>query len=85
MYCSAIISPNLISLANLMLCLVIFLLGYRRYKKTGSECPGYIGVAFGVFAISHIMTLSGYQMILIFSARMIGYLLAIVALSKTGK
>lgn len=85
MYCSSIVSPDLISLVNLMLCLVIFLLGYLRYKKTGSECPGYVGVAFGVFAISHIMTLNGYQMILMFSARMIGYLLTIVALSKTGK
>ena len=68
-----------------------------RSKITGSETPTpsravaipgvslYIGVAFGLFAISHALTLAGLAKsleVFIISIRIIGYLLVIVAPSR---
>jgi hypothetical protein len=68
-----------------------------RSKLTGSGTPApsravaipgvslYIGVAFGLFAISHALTLAGLAKsleVFIISIRIIGYLLVIVAPSR---
>ena len=68
-----------------------------RSKITSSETPApsraiaipgvslYIGVAFGLFAISHALTLAGLAKsleVFIISIRIIGYLLVIVAPSR---
>ena len=68
---------------NLVLCIVIFILGYWGYKKQKDTMPLYIGIAFGLFGISHLVTLfdmaSSLTNILIV-IRVIAYLIVIFAL-----
>ena len=42
---------------NFALCIVILMLGAYAYRRKKSFIPLLIGVAFGLFAISHLMTL----------------------------
>ena len=46
-----------IYLTNLILCVIILVLGIIGYKKRGGKAPLYIGIAFGLFGISHLLTL----------------------------
>ncbi|MBM3120325.1 MAG: hypothetical protein FJ006_12430 [Chloroflexi bacterium] len=92
-----------VTIVNLILTTVIFILGIGAYIKRKSDvaahklrgevsAPGkaiaipevslYIGIAFGLFAISHALTLAGLAKTLeafIITIRVIGYLLVLVA------
>jgi uncharacterized iron-regulated membrane protein len=92
-----------VTIVNLILTTVIFILGIWAYIKRKSDvaahklsseasAPGkaiaipevslYIGIAFGLFAVSHALTLAGLAASLeafIISIRVIGYLLVMVA------
>jgi len=46
-----------IYLTNLILCVIILVLGIIGYKKRGDKTPLYIGIAFGLFGVSHLLTL----------------------------
>ena len=46
-----------IYLTNLILCVIILALGIIGYKKRGDKTPLYIGIAFGLFGVSHLLTL----------------------------
>ncbi|MCW4014771.1 MAG: hypothetical protein NWF06_00195 [Candidatus Bathyarchaeota archaeon] len=50
-----------IYLVNLTLCIIILLLGFFGYKKTGNAVPLYIGIAFGLFGVSHLATILGLK------------------------
>ena len=69
---------------NLALCIIIFILGCWGYKKQKDTMPLYIGIAFGLFGISHLVTLfdmaSSMTNVLIV-IRVLAYLLVIFALS----
>ena len=70
---------------NLVLCIVILALGIWAFIKKKWDVPLYIGIAFGLFAISHALTLAGLAASLdafIIVIRIIGYLLVIVALCR---
>jgi uncharacterized membrane protein (UPF0136 family) len=67
---------------NLVLCGVIFILGVIGYQRRDSNATLYIGIAFGLFGISHLATLMGYREILenmLIWVRTIGYLVVILA------
>lgn len=70
---------------NLILCIVILILGYWGHRKRKDTVPIYIGVAFGLFGISHLATLFGLTgdwtntLIII---RVLAYLTVIFALYK---
>jgi len=68
---------------NLVLCIVIFVLGYWGYWKKKDTMPLYIGIAFGLFGISHLVTLfdmaSSLTNVLIV-IRVLAYLIVIFAL-----
>ena len=72
-------------IANLALCIVIFILGYWGYRKRRDTVPLLIGTAFGLFGISHLATLFGLatdwtnELIAI---RVLAYLTVIYALYK---
>ena len=72
-----------ILLVNLILCVIIVVLGYISYHKSGNQLPLYVAGAFGLFGISHATTLLGLiplltvPMILI---RTLAYILIIIAL-----
>lgn len=46
---------------NLALCIIILVLGCWGYKKSKDRIPVYIGIAFGLFGISHLLTLFGFK------------------------
>ncbi len=68
---------------NLVLCVIIFILGCWGYKKQKDMMPLYIGIAFGLFGISHLVTLfdmaSSLTNVLIV-IRVLAYLIVIFAL-----
>ena len=92
-----------ITIINLVLTTVIFILGIWAYIKRKSDIAAhkqigeasalsraiaipdvslYIGIAFGLFAVSHALTLAGLVTSLqafIIAIRVIGYLLVMVA------
>ena len=88
----------LITLINLILTTAILILGIFAYLKRKSDIASgtskaiaipavalYIGIGFGLFAVSHALTLAGLAKSLeafIISIRIIGYLLVIAALCR---
>ncbi len=70
---------------NLILCIVIVALGCLGYRKTKNLLPIYVGSAFGLFGITHLLTLLGYRVPLtvpLIIIRIIAYLLVIYALYR---
>jgi hypothetical protein len=49
--------PDPIVVLNLILCVVILLLGYLVYRKRDIISALFIGIAFGIFGVSHLNTL----------------------------
>lgn len=73
---------DIISIANLALCVGIFIIGCLGYSKTKKKTPFYIGAAFGLFAVSHLITLMGVERsheLAVILIRIFGY--TIVAMS----
>ncbi len=48
-----------INVVNIVLCIVITILGFIGRNKMESSIPLFIAIAFGLFGISHIVTLFG--------------------------
>ncbi len=74
-----------IYITNLVLCIVILVLGWLGYKKSGDRSPLYIGIAFGLFGISHLATLLGLKEILttvLIVIRTLAYLLVAFTLYR---
>jgi hypothetical protein len=68
---------------NLILCIIILVLGYLIFKKSGEKLPLYVGVAFGLFGVSHAATLAGLKVPLtlpLIVIRTLAYVLVICAL-----
>jgi uncharacterized membrane protein (UPF0136 family) len=74
---------DLVSVLNTVLCVIIVILGILVYLRKGQMSALLIGIAFGLFAISHIYTLLGlasaWESAMI-TARTSGYILVIAAL-----
>ena len=68
---------------NFVLCIVILILGIWAYAKKKGDAALYIGIAFGLFAISHLITLLGLAAgltVFLIVIRLIAYILVVVAL-----
>ena len=52
---------DVMNAVNLVLCILIFAVGCIGYMKTKIKAPFNIGVAFGLFAVSHVIVLFGVQ------------------------
>ena len=66
-----------VDVINTILCAAIVVLGSWGYKKDGNKTSLAIGISFGLFGISHIITLLGYGQSLIelvVTIRIIAYL-----------
>ena len=75
---------NPIYLVNLILCIVIVVFGCLGFKKAQSKWPLYMAIAFGLFGLSHLLTLLGLEQALmgfLIAIRMVAYLLVIYTLS----
>ena len=76
---------NPIITVNLLLCIIILALGIWGYSKKKGDVPLYIGIAFGIFGISHLLTLLGLAAGLtafLTAIRLIAYLLVVFALYR---
>jgi hypothetical protein len=74
-----------IYIINLALCIIIFVLGFLGYKNGGDRIPLYVGIAFGLFGVSHLATILGFKDALeavLIVIRTVAYLAVIVALYK---
>ena len=73
-------------IVNLILCIIIVILGYWGYQKQKDTIPLYIGVAFGLFGISHLVRLfdidDGAITNVLIIIRVLAYLIVIYALFK---
>jgi uncharacterized membrane protein (UPF0136 family) len=68
---------------NLVLCFIILIMGIWAYVKKKGDAALYIGIAFGLFAISHLVTLLGLAAgltVFLIVIRLIAYLLVVFAL-----
>jgi len=74
-----------IFIINFVLCTIIFVLGCWGYKKKRDIVPLYIGIAFGIFGLTHLLTLLGFRETLTtvyIIVRTLAYLTVIFALYK---
>jgi len=70
---------------NLVLCIIILALGCWGYRKTEDRVPMYVGIAFGLFGVSHLVTLLGLKEALetvLIVIRTLAYLIVVFALYK---
>ena len=74
-----------ITAVNLVLCIIILAFGIVGYRRSGKAFPLYIGIAFGLFGLSHLATLLGLKDSLegaLIVVRTLAYLLVAFALYK---
>ena len=72
-----------ITIFNLVVCIVIVIIGIAIYLESKEALPLFIGAAFGLFGISHAMTILGLDTSLtipLIVLRAIAYLLVIYAM-----
>jgi hypothetical protein len=68
---------------NFAFCVIIVILGYLGYKKKHDTLPILIGTAFGLFGISHLLTLLSFnEATVLIAIRGLAYLIVIFALYK---
>jgi hypothetical protein len=72
-----------ITLVNLILCIAIVVFGCQGFKKTKDKWPLYIAISFGLFGLSHLLTLLGLKETLTYfliAIRTVAYLLVVYIL-----
>ena len=80
-----LLNPDPIYIVNFTLCIIIVILGVFIYLKKGDLVPIYIGIAFGLFGISHAATILGLNVEgenFLIEVRLLAYLVIIYALFK---
>jgi uncharacterized membrane protein (UPF0136 family) len=78
-----VLDLNPVTVWNLIFTSAIFVLGMVGYQKTKSRTSFFIGLAFGLYAISHVVTLLGYAQSLelfLLTIRTFAYVAVIYAL-----
>jgi len=74
-----------ITLVNLILCVIIVVFGCVGFKKAKDKWPLYIAISFGLFGLSHLLTLVGLKEALtgfLIGIRTVAYLLVIYTLYR---
>jgi len=77
------IIPDPVVMVNLVLCIIILILGYLVYRKRQKMDALIIGIAFGIFGVSHLNTLLGlglFPEVTFVLLRICGYILVVAAL-----
>jgi hypothetical protein len=72
-----------VTIVNLILSLTILVLGITAYGKKKNSLALYIGAAFGLFALSHLLTLLGLAQsltVFLIAIRTLAYVIVIFAL-----
>jgi len=76
---------NIMYLINLVLCVVIFIFGLMGWRRSKKVFPLYIGIAFGLFGLSHLATILGQAAqleVLLIIIRTVAYLIVVYAVYK---
>jgi len=76
-----------ITIVNLILAVIILAMGIWAYGRKKADAALLVGIAFGLFAISHLLTLLGLAETLntlLIIIRILGYLTAIFAVYRIG-
>ena len=76
---------DIIYVINLVLCVVIFIFGLMGWRKSKKVLPLYIGIAFGLFGLSHLATILGQAAqleVLLIVIRTLAYLIVVYAVYK---
>ncbi|MCK9357395.1 MAG: hypothetical protein M0R22_09685 [Dehalococcoidia bacterium] len=76
-----------ITLVNLILAAAVCVLGLWAYARKTSRSALFVGMAFGLFAVAHLLTLLGLAAslnTLLTVIRVLGYLSAMVGVYKLG-
>jgi len=74
-----------VSIINLVLCIIILALGIWGYVKKKNHFVLFMGIAFGLFGVVHLMDILGvpaYLLALIIVIRLAAYVLIIFSMSK---
>jgi uncharacterized membrane protein YhfC len=81
-------AADTITTINFVLSFVILLLAIAVYSRRKDSLALYIGVAFGLFAFSHLANLLGFAEVLtnvLIAIRAVAYLIVVFALLKRWK
>lgn len=72
---------------NFIFCMIILVIGYLGFRKLESPLLLYIGIAFGLFGVSHLAQLAGYPSgaVALIIIRIIAYLLVIFGIFSDNK
>lgn len=76
---------DMIYVINLILCVVIVIFGFMGWRRSGKAFPLYIGIAFGLFGLSHLATIIGQAAqleVLLIVIRTLAYLIVVYAVYK---
>ena len=76
-----------VTLINLILAVIVLIMGLWAYARKQSRAGLLVGMAFGLFAIAHFLTLvglAGTLSTLIIAIRVLGYIAAMVAVYRLG-
>jgi hypothetical protein len=71
---------------NLILCTIILIFGIIGYRRSKTNLPLYIGLAFGLFGISHLATLLSFKEDLktvLIVVRTLAYLIVVYTVYQT--
>ncbi len=75
-----------LTVVNLILCIIIFTFGLVSWARTKVGVELYVGAAFGLFGLSHLATLLGWNVALstvLIIIRTLAYLLVAYALVRS--
>jgi len=69
-----------IYIINLVLCVIILIFGLIGWRRSEKSFPLYIGIAFGLFGLSHLATILGLKSVLeipLIVVRTLAYLIVV--------
>ena len=72
-----------VTVINLSLCIMVVVLGFMGFKKNNDNASLAVGVAFGLFGLSHLISLTGMRAKFsnfVIIIRMLAYLIVAIAL-----
>lgn len=77
-------TPDPIPLVNFVLATTVLALGLWGYHRSGRLTEALVGIAFGLFAITHMLVLLGQSSteLLILGIRIAGYLVVMYAMLR---
>jgi len=75
---------HIVSGVNALLCGIIWVVGLLVYRKTKIKASFYVGIAFGLFGISHLLAAATFPWVLpsVLAVRLAAYAVVLFSLYK---